>query len=139
MGGVRLMTGNQYCRYLRAKERQAQTAQGPEALQGTAQGPSKAQGNPRRANGHKRDKIRKRIAARGEPCAICGKPIDYSLPAGDEYAFEVDEIVPVRDGGNPLDIRNCRPTHRKCNRERYQQERAEQLEAQSLPKATRKW
>ena len=99
--------------------------------------------NLRRANGHRRNTIRKRIAARREPCAICGRPIDYSLPAGNEYAFEVDEIVPVHKGGNPLDIRNCRPTHRKCNRERYQQERADEiakrLEAPSLPKATRRW
>ena len=27
------------------------------------------------------------------PCAICGMPIDYDLPAGDPMSFEVDEIA----------------------------------------------
>jgi 5-methylcytosine-specific restriction endonuclease McrA len=29
---------------------------------------------------------------------------------------EVDEIIPVSRGGNPLDIDNCQLTHRFCNR-----------------------
>lgn len=28
---------------------------------------------------------------------------------------EVDEIVPVSRGGDPLDIRNCQLVHRICN------------------------
>lgn len=28
---------------------------------------------------------------------------------------EVDEIVPVSRGGDPLDIRNCQLVHRVCN------------------------
>lgn len=71
--------------------------------------------NPRRANSSRRNKIRARIKAEGEPCALCGLPIDYSLPPGDPMAFEVDEIVPVSLGGNPLDITNCQAVHRICN------------------------
>lgn len=71
--------------------------------------------NPRRVNGAKRTALRKRIAAMGLPCAICGKPIDYSLPAGHPMSYELDEIVPVSRGGNPLDKDNVQPTHRSCN------------------------
>ena len=51
----------------------------------------------------------------GEPCALCGKAIDYSLPAGHPMSFEVDEIVPVSKGGDPLDFSNTQPAHRVCN------------------------
>lgn len=40
---------------------------------------------------------------------------DYSLPAGHPMAFEVDEIVPVSRGGDPLDFDNTQPAHRSCN------------------------
>lgn len=30
-------------------------------------------------------------------------------------AFEVDEIVPVSRGGDPLDFDNTQPAHRACN------------------------
>ena len=83
--------------------------------------------NPRYKNGHRRREIRRRWRSIGAPCAICGMPIDYSLPAGDPMAFEVDEIVPVsryRDGGYAtpeqcaLDFDNTRPVHRSCNQRR---------------------
>ena len=38
-----------------------------------------AKPNPRRSNGARRDALRKRVAAMGLPCHICGLPIDYSL------------------------------------------------------------
>ena len=99
--------------------------------------------NPCNANASRRRKIRARIAARGEPCAICGMPIDYSLPAGDDWAFEVDEIVSRWKGGNPLDISNCQPVHRACNRIKYQRERAEAEQKRNTPpippKASRRW
>lgn len=72
-------------------------------------------GNPRYSNGHRRRALRARLAAMGLPCAICGMPIDYSLPAGDPLSFEVDEIVPVSLGGDPLDPLNVQPAHRACN------------------------
>ena len=95
------------------------------------------------SNGSRRRKIRARIKARGEPCALCGQPIDYSLPAGDDWAFEVDEIISRWKGGNPLDMDNCQPVHRVCNRLKYQQERAEADERRNTPpepiKSSRNW
>lgn len=80
--------------------------------------------NPRRANGTARTKLRRWLRAKGEPCALCGEPIDYTLPPGDPYSFEVDEIIPVsrwREGGYPsaeacaLDRDNVQAAHRICN------------------------
>ena len=81
--------------------------------------------NPRRSNGSKRDAIRKRWLAIGDPCHICGKPIDYSLGMVTDpntgkrrmhpMAFVVDEIVPVSQGGSPLEFANTQPAHWICN------------------------
>jgi hypothetical protein len=84
--------------------------------------------NPRHANGNARRKLRARIKAMGEPCWICGKPIDYSLGMVADprtgrtrphpMSFVVDEVVPVSKGGSPLDMANCRPAHWMCNARR---------------------
>ena len=65
--------------------------------------------------GSRRRKLRARLKAMRLPCAICGGPIDYDLPAGDPMSFEVDEIVPVSLGGSELDWTNLQPAHRVCN------------------------
>jgi 5-methylcytosine-specific restriction endonuclease McrA len=74
--------------------------------------------NPRYANGSRRRDIRAWLKSKGDPCHICGQPIDYSLPAGDPMSFEVDEIVPVSKGGSPIDRGNVAPAHRICNQRR---------------------
>ena len=84
--------------------------------------------NPRYANGTRRRKIRARWKAIGAPCALCGKPIDYSLGmVVDRWtgkrrphpmSFVVDEIVPVSRGGDPLDFDNTQPAHWICNAKR---------------------
>ncbi len=71
--------------------------------------------NPRYSNGNLRRKLRARLKSEGRPCAICGRPIDYALPANDPWSFEADEIVPVSRGGSPFDYGNLQPTHRRCN------------------------
>jgi len=76
--------------------------------------------NPRSSNGNARRKLRSWLKAQGRPCWICqafgrDATIDYSLPAGHPYAFEVDELVPVSRGGSPIDRTNVDATHRCCN------------------------
>lgn len=75
-------------------------------------------GNARNKNGAARRKLRRWLKAQGRPCWICGAPIDYSLPAGHPFSFEVDELVPISKGGNPLDKRNVDAAHRICNQRR---------------------
>lgn len=71
--------------------------------------------NPRRTNGSRRTKLRKAVGSLGLPCALCGQPIDYSLPPGHPMSYELDEIVPVSKGGDPYDPDNVQPAHRVCN------------------------
>lgn len=71
--------------------------------------------NPRRAYGHRRDALRARVLGRGDPCWICGLPIDPAEPNLSPVQGVVDELVPVSKGGSPLDPGNCAPAHRCCN------------------------
>lgn len=67
-------------------------------------------------------------AASGEPCALCGRPIDMAAPQTyvdkdgrrkrAPWSMEVDELVPVSRGGSPTDPANVRPVHRICNERR---------------------
>lgn len=72
----------------------------------------------RSKNGNARRKVKRWLRSQGLPCHICGRPIDYSLPAGDPWSFEVDEIVPVSLGGSPYDRANVAAAHRVCNQKR---------------------
>jgi hypothetical protein len=95
--------------------------------------------NPRRANGSKRDKVCAQVKREEDDCWLCGEPVDKTLGlqlgvhserckregrpdctgcVPHPMRGEVDEIVPVRDGGSPFDRSNCRLTHRLCNRYR---------------------
>jgi 5-methylcytosine-specific restriction endonuclease McrA len=61
-----------------------------------------------------RDKDRATIR-RGKPaCALCGQPIDYTLPHLDPYEYVVDHIIPLHRGG-PDRLHNKQAAHRKCN------------------------
>lgn len=81
--------------------------------------------NPRRANGYRRDQVRARVLAEEDICALCGELVDKALKTPDPGSPEVDEIVRIRDGGDPFDRANCRLTHRRCNRYRDVKARAE--------------
>ncbi len=74
--------------------------------------------NPRYKNGNARTKLRERLKAEGRPCHLCGVSIDYNLPAGHPWSFEVDELVPISRGGSPLDYSNVDAAHRLCNQRR---------------------
>ena len=93
-------------------------------------------GNPRRSNGHRRNELRRWLKVQGRPCHICGLPIDYGLPPGDPMSFEVDEIIPVSLGGNPLDKLNVGPAHRICNQRRGNRPVSDPRRRGMLPNAT---
>ena len=65
--------------------------------------------NPRWHYSGQRKALRARFKSLGLPCAICGQPIDYSLPACHPDSFELDEIIPI----SRID-----PAHRRCNARR---------------------
>lgn len=92
---------------------------------------------PRWKNGSARRAILQYVrnrAANGEPCALCGQPIDVHAPQWfidrdgkrkrAPWSLECDEVIPVsryQEGGYPspeacaLDRNNVQPVHRICN------------------------
>lgn len=71
--------------------------------------------DPRRKNGYRRDQIRKRVLAAYTYCHLCGQPVDKTLPPGNPWSGEVDELIPVSKGGSPTDWNNVALAHRICN------------------------
>lgn len=71
--------------------------------------------NPRRVNGTKRDRLVNRVKREETHCHLCGQPVQTTLPHGRAASPEVDEIVPVSLGGDPLARSNVRLSHRWCN------------------------
>lgn len=104
-------------------------------------------GNPRRANGARRDSIRARWRSIGDPCHICHHPIDYTLGMVEvngkrrphPMSFVVDEIVPVSKGGDPLDFANTRPAHWICNARRGDGSRSRPAQGGALPQPFDEW
>jgi 5-methylcytosine-specific restriction endonuclease McrA len=71
--------------------------------------------NPRYANGHRRRNLRTRVLREENDCGICGDPVDKAIPTPDPMSPEVDEIIPISLGGDPLDRSNVQLAHRVCN------------------------
>ena len=76
-------------------------------------------------NGHRRRQLRRRHLATAsrtrcawEHCPWPDEYFDATLDANDPKAPEVDEIVPVSLGGDPLSWSNTRLLHRICNQRR---------------------
>ena len=49
------------------------------------------------------------------PCALCHKPIDYSLNRSHRDSLTVDHVVPLIHDGPMLEPSNWQPAHRSCN------------------------
>lgn len=62
------------------------------------------------------DKNKKRIYATQTVCALCGRPVDFSLKFPHPMSATIDHIVPVSKGGHPSDIDNLQLAHLSCNR-----------------------
>lgn len=65
-------------------------------------------------NTTRRDHHRAIIRRRHEACGICGRPIDYELPATDPKSFVVDHKIPLSKGGTDT-LDNKQAAHRDCN------------------------
>jgi len=64
------------------------------------------------------EKNKKRIYATQTVCAICGKPVDFSLKYPHPLSPTIDHIIPLAKGGHPSDIDNLQLAHRCCNRQK---------------------
>jgi 5-methylcytosine-specific restriction endonuclease McrA len=95
--------------------------------------------NTRYANGHRRRRLRARVLAHYTHCALCGSPVDKTLPATDPGAPEVDEIIPVSRGGDPLAWSNVQLTHRACNQAKGNRLGHTPRPAPTPPATSRNW
>lgn len=71
--------------------------------------------NPRYANGHRRRNLRIRVLREETACGICGEEVDKLIPTPHPDSAEIDEIIPISLGGDPIDRHNVQLTHRECN------------------------
>lgn len=107
--------------------------------------------NPRYLNHKARQAVLRYVRMRveeGEPCAICGKPIDLELPqwivkngkkSHAPWALECDEIIPVSMGGSPIDRANVQPAHKACNQRKGGRKNTHQKIASHKGNTSREW
>lgn len=60
--------------------------------------------------------LKRQSRAADAPCALCGAPIDYSLPAGHPMSFTADHTKSLKSGGSLYGA--LRPAHHGCNARR---------------------
>jgi len=60
-------------------------------------------------------RLRRRLVAEAEVCAICGVALDHNAPARSRLSPTIDHIVPWSLGGDPWDEGNLRVVHYGCN------------------------
>ncbi len=59
---------------------------------------------------------KKIIFATQTVCALCGKPVDFSLKYPNPWSATIDHIIPIDKGGHPSDLENMQLAHFRCNR-----------------------
>lgn len=106
-------------------------------------GGAMAKANQRKANGSQWRSIRKRWQAIGAPCALCGRPIDYSLGMVIDMrtgkrrphpmSFVVDHIDTLKEGGALYDFANTQPAHWICNARKGDGSRTQRMPTATLP------
>lgn len=61
----------------------------------------------------KRDALKRQCKRNNSACALCGNPIDYTLPYTHAMSFTADHIKAIANGGKMLG--QLQPAHRACN------------------------
>lgn len=61
-------------------------------------------------------KLKKTIYASQTNCALCGRPVDFSLTFPNPWSATIDHIIPIAKGGNPASLENLQLAHLQCNR-----------------------
>lgn len=67
--------------------------------------------NPRYANPRERTRIRKWLLATQDICPLCHLEIDKTLKCPHPDSAVVDEIIPLKHGGSPIDPNNVQLVH----------------------------
>lgn len=78
--------------------------------------------------------LRRHVQRTGQPCWLCGNPIDLDLPPTHPQAFTADHINALGNGGKLLG--ELKPAHRACNSSRGKKRTQDQI---TQPTTTRQW
>lgn len=70
------------------------------------------------------------------PCHICGRPIDYTLPHTHPQSFVADHLQPLAHGGHYAALTNLAAAHKVCNSKRGTKDPSA---VTVLPPASRAW
>ena len=71
-----------------------------------------------RRSGRPYRRVRAELKAKGLPCHICGRAIDYNLPSTHPQGFVLDHLVPLAFNGHAVARSNVAAAHRLCNGKR---------------------
>lgn len=80
-------------------------------------------------------RIRAKVLEKGQPCYICGHPIDIALPQQHPLSATVDHIIPRSLAPHlALEISNLRAAHKRCN-----SRKGKKLRHDQVTNTTRMW
>lgn len=60
-------------------------------------------------------KLRAEILAESYACHLCGQPLRPDVPNPLPMSSVIDHLVPIVEGGAPMDRANLAAAHRACN------------------------
>lgn len=60
-------------------------------------------------------RLRARVFREETHCWLCHRWVDQTLHQWHPMSRTVDHVIPLNQGGPPLDRTNCRLAHRRCN------------------------
>lgn len=83
--------------------------------------------------------IAQRVYREETHCWICGQYVDQTLPPRTPRSRSVDHVVPLSQGGNPLDRANLRLACLGCNSSRHQQQRKQQQPRRRRATNSQRW
>ncbi len=74
------------------------------------------------------ERLKAQVFAEETHCWICRVYVDQTLWPQHPMARTVDHVIPLNQGGPPLERANCRLAHRRCNTARSNRMRGKRRE-----------
>jgi 5-methylcytosine-specific restriction endonuclease McrA len=81
-------------------------------------------------------RARQALRDQRNPCHICSRPIDYTLPHTHPMSFVADHLQPLAHGGHYAAATNLAAAHKLCNGRRGTRDLADVV---AIPPPSRAW